>query len=84
MAENDSTTKLSFTFEEIGKVKASLIAIRGIGDLLTGAADSIRHGRYNLLDSTLEDIGMHLEDMAAEGLVILRYDSAKPTPEGGE
>lgn len=74
------------TREEIDKIIDNLSAIRAIGDLLCTAADSVGQGRSELHEKTLIAIGMHLEDMATEGLVILRYEEPRPqaTAQGGE
>ena len=80
MAGKDFTTKNSKewpTTEEIQKVIDSLKTVRAIGDLLTAAADTLNQGRYELHENTLENIGMHLEDMATEGLVILRHEEPR-------
>ena len=81
MAEQDSTTKRGRewpTTEEIDEVIAGLRAIRAIGDLLTAAADSVGKGRSELHEQTLVAVGMHLEDLTTEALVILRWDNPKP------
>ena len=81
MAENHLTTEKGRewpSMEEIDKVIGNLSAIRAIGDLLCAAADSVGQNRNELHEKTLVAIGMHLEDMATEGLVILRWDNPKP------
>lgn len=92
MAEKDSTTKRGQewpTFDEIEKIIANLKAIRMMGDLLCAAMDSVRQERSELHEDTLVEIGAHLEDLATEGLVILRWDEPKTpaepqvAPEGG-
>lgn len=81
MAENHLTTEKGRewpSMEEINKVIGNLSAIRAIGDLLCAAADSVGQNRNEFHEKTLVAIGMHLEDMATEGLVILRWDNPKP------
>lgn len=56
-------------------------AIRAIGDLLTAAADSVGQGRSELHGETLASIGVHLEDMATEALVILKYERPRIKPD---
>jgi hypothetical protein len=81
MAEKDSTTKRGRewpTTNEINKVTDNLSAIRAIGDLLCTAMDSVGQNRSELHENTLVAIGLHLEDLATEGLVILRYEEPRP------
>jgi hypothetical protein len=80
MAEKNLTTE---KLEERAKLIPKLTAIRAIGDLLCQAADTIRQGRSEFHEDTLASIGYHLEDMATEALVILRYEKPRPKPEGG-
>lgn len=80
MAEKDSTT---FDWREAAeKIIPILRAVRATGDLLSAASVSIDEG-YTLYKDTLSDLGSHLEDLAQEGLVILKYDNPRPAPEGG-
>lgn len=73
MAGKDSTT---FDWREAAeKIIPILRAVRAAGDLLCAA--SVAQETYTLHEATLVDLGSHLEDLAAEGLVILRYDSPK-------
>lgn len=77
-----------FTTQELSKVMENLRAIRATADLLCMAADTAREDRQEFLENTLADIGEHLEELATEGLVILRYEgsmkrAAQAAPEGG-
>jgi hypothetical protein len=85
MAEQDSTTKpeaqagLRWSGPEVQELISILRTIRAAGDLLCAA--SVAQETYTLHADTLVDLGSHLEDLAAEGLVILRYDSPKEEAE---
>jgi predicted ArsR family transcriptional regulator len=72
------------TGQDIQKLMENFRAIRATADLLCAAADSLRQERADLLDTTLEEIGEHLEDLATEGLVILRYEEPRHQAQGGE
>jgi hypothetical protein len=78
MAAQDSTT--TDLLQERTEVIQRLTAIRAIGDLLTAAADSVGKGRSELHEQTLASLGMHLEDLATEALVILRHEKPRPAP----
>lgn len=90
MAEKDSiTTKqkgIHWADPEVQKVIAGLRAIRAIGDLLCMAAYAVKKNAGELHESTLAEIGAHLEDLTTEALVILNYESRKPqaAAPGGE
>jgi hypothetical protein len=86
MAEQDSTTTgqepketaPNFWFTAAQDVIPALRTIRAIGDLLTAAADSVGQGRNEFHESTLAEIGCHLEDLATEALATLRWEEPKP------
>jgi hypothetical protein len=80
MAEKDSTTKKGpewLTHQEIQKLMGNLRAIRATADLLCAAGDSIAQGRSTLFNDTLAELAEHLEELATEGLVILRYEGPR-------
>jgi hypothetical protein len=87
MAEQDSTTKhkergvIHWSDPQVQEVISILRMVRATGDLLTAAADSVIRGRSILHKDTLIDLGMHLEDLATNGLVILGYENPKEAPE---
>ena len=49
--------------------------IRAIADLLTMAADAVEADRSEFHELTLTQIGLHLEDLATESLVLLGEES---------
>ena len=57
--------------------------IRAVADLLTAAADSIEAGRSEFHQLTLAQIGVHLEDLATESLVLLGEES-QPFKQGSD
>lgn len=85
MAEQDSTTKteaqagLRWGGPQVQELISILRTVRAAGDLLCAA--SVAQERYVLHEATLIDLGTHLEDLATEGLVILRYDNPKEEAE---
>lgn len=78
MAEQDFTTKEWPSMEEINEVIGALRAIRAIGDLLCMAADTAGQHRATFREDTLAEVGVHLEDLTTEALVILRWENPKP------
>ena len=81
MAEQDTTTtgkeqKGFDWFHASQEVIPILRAIRASGNLLTLVEDP-----SELEENTLVDLGGHLEDLATQGLVILRYENPKEKPE---
>ena len=84
MAEKDFTTEGGRerpTFQEIQKLMDNLRVIRATADLLCMAADTEAQGRQEFLKHTLSEIGEHLEELATEALVILRYEGPRSAPE---
>jgi len=90
MAEQDSTTTkqeqkgIHWSDSEGQEVIGNLLAVRAIGDLMCMA--SYTASRSGFRDVTLAGIGMHLEKLTAEALVILRWENPKPqaAAQGGE
>ncbi len=77
-SEHSITDKL---LKEHQEVIERFKAIRSIGELLSMAADSEGQGRNEFGEDTLAEIGIHINNLATEGLVILNYEGPKGEPE---